>query len=91
MASVYFTEAMLKRHGLGFEGDARRRVRLRQRRAHAIEKAMAFGASGKCVVTASDSSGRWSMKVASRQRSWRVCVKLPAVTVASLTTPVSLA
>ncbi len=37
-------------------------------------------------------AGRWSMKVASRQRSWRVCVKLkPAVTVASLTTPVSLA
>lgn len=87
--AVYFTEAMLKRHGLGFEGMRVAVSGSGNVAQYAIEKAMAFGAR---VVTASDSSGRWSMKVASRQRSWRGCVKLkPAVTVASLTTPVSLA
>ena len=51
---VYFTEAMLKRHGLGFEG-----LRVSVSGAgnvaqYAIEKAMELGAR---VITASDSSG----------------------------------
>ncbi|HAD0220407.1 TPA_asm: NADP-specific glutamate dehydrogenase [Salmonella enterica subsp. enterica serovar Typhimurium] len=62
---VYFTEAMLKRHGLGFEAMLKRhglgfegmRVAVSGSgnvAQYAIEKAMAFGAR---VVTASDSSG----------------------------------
>ena len=51
---IYFTEAMLKRHGLGFEG-ARVAVSGSGNVAqYAIEKAMELGAR---VVTASDSNG----------------------------------
>ncbi|HHS7462111.1 TPA: NADP-specific glutamate dehydrogenase [Salmonella enterica] len=51
---VYFTEAMLKRHGLGFEGMRVAVSGSGNVAQYAIEKAMAFGAR---VVTASDSSG----------------------------------
>ncbi|UMP87591.1 hypothetical protein MJ563_11315 [Klebsiella pneumoniae] len=52
MRLIYFTEAMLKRHGLGFEG-ARVAVSGSGNVAqYAIEKAMELGAR---VVTASDS------------------------------------
>lgn len=54
MALVYFTEAMLKRHGLGFEGMRVAVSGSGNVAQYAIEKAMAFGAR---VVTASDSSG----------------------------------
>ncbi len=51
---IYFTEAMLKRHGLGFEG-ARVAVSGSGNVAqYAIEKAMELGAR---VITASDSNG----------------------------------
>ncbi|CAM6195396.1 NADP-specific glutamate dehydrogenase [Enterobacter hormaechei] len=51
---VYFTEAMLKRHGLSFEGMRVAVSGSGNVAQYAIEKAMAFGAR---VVTASDSSG----------------------------------
>lgn len=51
---VYFTEAMLKRHGLGFEGMRVAVSGSGNVAQYAIEKAMQFGAR---VVTASDSSG----------------------------------
>lgn len=51
---VYFTEAMLKRHGLGFEGMRVAVSGSGNVAQFAIEKAMEFGAR---VVTASDSSG----------------------------------
>ncbi|AMO49108.1 Glutamate dehydrogenase [Enterobacter sp. FY-07] len=51
---VYFTEAMLKRHGLGFEGLRVAVSGSGNVAQYAIEKAMAFGAR---VITASDSAG----------------------------------
>ncbi|MHC5106970.1 NADP-specific glutamate dehydrogenase [Enterobacter ludwigii] len=51
---VYFTEAMLKRHGLGFEGMRVAVSGSGNVAQYAIEKAMQFGAR---VVTASDSRG----------------------------------
>ncbi|WP_368941386.1 NADP-specific glutamate dehydrogenase [Citrobacter werkmanii] len=51
---VYFTEAMLKRHGLSFEGMRVAVSGSGNVAQFAIEKAMEFGAR---VVTASDSSG----------------------------------
>lgn len=51
---VYFTEAMLKRHGLSFEGMRVAVSGSGNVAQYAIEKAMQFGAR---VVTASDSSG----------------------------------
>lgn len=51
---VYFTEAMLKRHGLGFEGLRVSVSGSGNVAQYAIEKAMALGAR---VITASDSSG----------------------------------
>ncbi|QYH16697.1 NADP-specific glutamate dehydrogenase [Enterobacter sp. DNB-S2] len=51
---VYFTEAMLKRHGLGFEGMRVAVSGSGNVAQYAIEKAMQLGAR---VVTASDSSG----------------------------------
>ncbi|UJA60152.1 NADP-specific glutamate dehydrogenase [Enterobacter hormaechei] len=51
---VYFTEAMLKRHGLSFEGMRVAVSGSGNVAQYAIEKAMVFGAR---VVTASDSSG----------------------------------
>ncbi|PNF11324.1 NADP-specific glutamate dehydrogenase [Enterobacter cancerogenus] len=51
---VYFTEAMLKRHGLGFEGMRVAVSGSGNVAQYAIEKAMQFGAR---VITASDSSG----------------------------------
>ncbi|HDG1677607.1 NADP-specific glutamate dehydrogenase [Kluyvera ascorbata] len=51
---VYFTEAMLKRHGLGFEGMRVAVSGSGNVAQYAIEKAMELGAR---VVTASDSSG----------------------------------
>lgn len=85
---VYFTEAMLKRHGLGFEG---MRVAV-SGSGNVAQYAIESDGLWRAWLPRRIRAGRWSMKVASRQRSWRVCVKLkPAVTVASLTTPVSLA
>jgi len=51
---VYFTQAMLKRHGLGFEGMRVSVSGSGNVAQYAIEKAMELGAR---VVTASDSSG----------------------------------
>ena len=51
---VYFTEAMLKRHGMGFEGMRVSVSGSGNVAQYAIEKAMEFGAR---VITASDSSG----------------------------------
>ncbi|HAT2607998.1 TPA: NADP-specific glutamate dehydrogenase [Kluyvera intermedia] len=51
---VYFTEAMLKRHGMGLEGLRVAVSGSGNVAQYAIEKAMAFGAR---VVTASDSNG----------------------------------
>jgi len=51
---VYFTDAMLKRHGLGFEGSTVAVSGSGNVAQYAIEKAMALGAR---VVTASDSRG----------------------------------
>lgn len=51
---VYFTDAMLKRHGLGFEGMRVAVSGSGNVAQYAIEKAMALGAR---VVTASDSNG----------------------------------
>ena len=51
---VYFTDAMLKRHGLGFEGMKVAVSGSGNVAQYAIEKAMALGAR---VVTASDSNG----------------------------------
>ncbi|XNM85684.1 NADP-specific glutamate dehydrogenase [Escherichia coli] len=51
---VYFTEAMLKRHGMGFEGMRVSVSGSGNVAQYAIEKAMEFGAG---VITASDSSG----------------------------------
>lgn len=51
---IYFTEAMLKRHGLGFEGMRVAVSGSGNVAQYAIEKAMALGAR---VVTASDSNG----------------------------------
>ena len=51
---VYFTEAMLKRHGKGFEGMRVSVSGSGNVAQYAIEKAMEFGAR---VITASDSSG----------------------------------
>lgn len=51
---VYFTDAMLKRHGLGFEGMRVAVSGSGNVAQYAIEKAMALGAR---VITASDSSG----------------------------------
>ena len=51
---VYFTEAMLKRHGLGFEGLRVSVSGSGNVAQYAIEKAMELGAR---VITASDSSG----------------------------------
>lgn len=51
---VYFAEAMLKRHGLGFEGMRVSVSGSGNVAQYAIEKAMEFGAR---VITASDSSG----------------------------------
>ena len=51
---VYFTEAMLKRHGMGFEGMRVSVSGSGNVSQYAIEKAMEFGAR---VITASDSSG----------------------------------
>ncbi|HCR8258411.1 TPA: NADP-specific glutamate dehydrogenase, partial [Shigella flexneri] len=51
---VYFTEAMLKRHGMGFEGMSVSVSGSGNVAQYAIEKAMEFGAR---VITASDSSG----------------------------------
>ena len=51
---VYFTEAMLKRHGLGFEGMRVAVSGSGNVAQYAIEKAMELGAR---VITASDSSG----------------------------------
>ena len=51
---VYFTEAMLKRHGLGFEGMRVAVSGSGNVAQFAIEKAMEFGAR---VITASDSNG----------------------------------
>ncbi len=51
---VYFAQAMLKRHGLGFEGLRVSVSGSGNVAQYAIEKAMEFGAR---VVTASDSSG----------------------------------
>ena len=51
---VYFTEAMLKRHGLGFEGMRVAVSGSGNVAQYAIEKAMSLGAR---VVTASDSAG----------------------------------
>ncbi len=64
---IYFTEAMLKRHGLGFEG-ARVAVSGSGNVAqYAIEKAMELGAR---VVTASDSNGTSLTKRASPKKNW---------------------
>ncbi len=64
---IYFTEAMLKRHGLGFEG-ARVAVSGSGNVAqYAIEKAMELGAR---VVTASDSNGTVVDKRASPKKNW---------------------
>ncbi len=51
---VYFTDAMLKRHGLGFEGSTVSVSGAGNVAQYAIEKAMTLGAR---VVTASDSRG----------------------------------
>ena len=51
---VYFTEAMLKRHGLGFEGMRVAVSGSGNVAQYAIEKAMSLGAR---VITASDSAG----------------------------------
>lgn len=51
---VYFTDAMLKRHGLGFEGSRVAVSGAGNVAQHAIQKAMELGAR---VITASDSSG----------------------------------
>jgi glutamate dehydrogenase (NADP+) len=51
---VYFTEAMLKRHGMGLEGLRVAVSGSGNVAQYAIEKAMAFGAR---VITASDSNG----------------------------------
>ncbi|ELW9440430.1 NADP-specific glutamate dehydrogenase [Pluralibacter gergoviae] len=51
---IYFTEAMLRRHGLGFEGMRAAVSGSGNVAQYAIEKAMSLGAR---VVTASDSSG----------------------------------
>lgn len=51
---VYFTDAMLKRHGLGFEGMRVAVSGSGNVAQYAIEKAMALGAR---VITASDSNG----------------------------------
>ena len=51
---VYFTQAMLKRHGLGFEGQRVAVSGSGNVAQYAIEKAMALGAR---VITASDSGG----------------------------------
>ncbi|MBN1084407.1 NADP-specific glutamate dehydrogenase [Erwinia aphidicola] len=51
---VYFTDAMLKRHGLGFEGSTVAVSGAGNVAQYAIEKAMALGAR---VLTASDSRG----------------------------------
>ena len=51
---VYFTEAMLKRHGMGFEGMRVSVSGSGNVAQYATEKAMEFGAR---VITASDSSG----------------------------------
>lgn len=51
---IYFTDAMLKRHGLGFEGMRVAVSGSGNVAQYAIEKAMALGAR---VITASDSSG----------------------------------
>jgi glutamate dehydrogenase (NADP+) len=56
---VYFTEAMLKRHGLGFEGMRVAVSGSGNVAQYAIEKAMQFGAR---VVTASTPVARWWMK-----------------------------
>ena len=93
---IYFTEAMLKRHGLGFEG-ARVAVSGSGNVAqYAIEKAMELGAR---VVTASDSNGTvvdeagfTKEKLARHDRHQRACPTAGwPTTPANLASPISKA
>lgn len=70
---VYFTDAMLKRHGLGFEG---RKVSVSGAgnvAQYTIEKAMELGAK---VVTASDSGGTVVDEVGFTPENWLIWLKL---------------
>lgn len=69
---VYFTEAMLKRHGMGFEGMRVSVSGSGNVAQYAIEKAMEFGAR---VITASDSSGTVVDESGFTKRNWHVLSK----------------
>lgn len=65
---VYFTDAMLQRHGLGFEGMRVAVSGSGNVAQYTIEKALELDAR---VITVSDSGGTWWTKTASPPRSWR--------------------
>lgn len=70
---VYFTDAMLKRHGLGFEGMKVAVSGAGNVAQYTIEKAMELGAR---VITVSDSGGTLVDEAGFTPRSWHIYPKL---------------
>ena len=86
--TVYFTDAMLQRHGTGFEGMRVAVSGSGNVAQYTIEKALELDAR---VITVSDSGGtRWT-KTASPPRSWRTAEIKTNATAGWRTTPANAA